>query len=129
MSPEPAERVLQHVADRGLFLDEVVRVVRPGGFIAILEPDHTSLRVEAAAGGANLLGRWPSPRHPAIGVNIADLPCERGCHVDHVVTELSFGYALDRISVNADVPLRRAVAAGALATRKQPDGRTHGSGG
>jgi hypothetical protein len=84
----------------------VVRVVRPGGFIAILEPDHTSLRVEAVAGDANLLGRWPSPRHLAIGVNIADLLRECRCHVDDVVTELSFGYALDHISVNADVPLR-----------------------
>jgi SAM-dependent methyltransferase len=111
------ERVLQHVADPGAVLDEVVRVVRPGGFIAILEPDHTSLRVEAATADANLLGRWPSPRHPAIGVKIEDLLRERGCHVDDVVTELSFGYALDRIPVTADLTLQRAVAAGALATR------------
>jgi SAM-dependent methyltransferase len=111
------ERVLQHVAEPGAVLDEVIRAVRPGGFIAILEPDHTSLRVEAVSGDGGLLGRWPSPRHPAIGLNIADLLRERGCHVDDIVTELSFGYALDRIPVKADLALQRAVAAGALASK------------
>lgn len=108
------ERVLQHVPYPEAVLDEVIRVVRPGGFIAILEPDHTSLRVDATSGDGNLLGRWPSPRHPAIGGEIADLLRGRRCHVDDVVTELSFGYALDRIPVNAEPTLQRAVAAGAL---------------
>lgn len=111
------ERVLQHVPDPGAILDEVMRVVQPGGFIAILEPDHTSLRVETTSGDASLLGRWPTPRHPAIGVELADLLRERGCHVDDVVTELSFGYALDRIPVNAELTLQRAVEAGALAAQ------------
>jgi len=109
------ERVLQHVEDPGLVLDEVVRVVRPGGFLAVLEPDHTSLSVEAdSPADRAVLGRWVTARHPAMGPALPALLRERGFHVDDVVTETSFGYALDRLPVNPGQVLDRAVAAGDL---------------
>ncbi|MFF0741503.1 methyltransferase domain-containing protein [Streptomyces sp. NPDC004111] len=35
-----ADRVVQHVAEPGLMLDELVRVVRPGGRIVLADPDY-----------------------------------------------------------------------------------------
>jgi SAM-dependent methyltransferase len=43
-----AERVLQHVADPRAVLVEVARVLRPGGRIALLEPDWGTLVVDSA---------------------------------------------------------------------------------
>ena len=100
------ERVLQHVQDPGAVLDEVIRVVKPGGFLAVLEPDHTSLRVECA--DPWVLARSVTARHASIGAELADLLRERGCLIDDLVTETSFGYALDRIPVNAAAALERA---------------------
>ena len=108
------ERVLQHVASPAAVLDEVVRVVRPGGLVAVLEPDHSAMRVESDAFPADLLARCVTVRHPAMGAQVADLLRERGCVIDDVVTELSFGYQLDGIPVSAERTTELAVHAGTL---------------
>lgn len=109
------ERVLQHVADPGAVLDEIVRVVAPGGVIAVLEPDHTSMRVASTVDPTgNLLARCVLARHPAVGAQTADLLRERGCTVDDVVTEHSFGYAVERLPIDAEGATARGVREGVL---------------
>ena len=107
------ERVLQHVDSPASVLDEVIRVVQPGGLIAVLEPDHSAMRVESDL-DPDLLARCVTVRHPAMGSQVADLLRQRGCVVDDIVTELSFGYALDGIPVSAERITELAVAAGSL---------------
>lgn len=109
------ERVLQHVPDPGLIVDEILRVVRPGGVVAVLDADHTSLRVESQLDptGAMLSGLSIS-KQPAIAAGVADLVRLRGCRVDDVVTELSFGYQFDGLPFNAAARLKRAVDNGSL---------------
>jgi SAM-dependent methyltransferase len=109
------ERVLQHVTDPSAVLDEVVRVVRPGGLVAVLEPDHSAMRVESdLVPDGSLPARCVTVRHPAMGSLVVDLLRERGCVVDDVVTELSFGYQLDGLPVRAERTTELAVQAGTL---------------
>jgi ubiquinone/menaquinone biosynthesis C-methylase UbiE len=109
------ERVLQHVTSPSAVLEEVVRVVRPGGLVAVLEPDHSSMRVESdLVPDGSLPARCATVRHPAMGSLVADLLRERGCVVDDVVTELSFGYQLDGLPVAAERTTELAVRAGTL---------------
>ncbi len=109
------ERVLQHVIAPARVVDEVLRVVRPGGLVAVLEPDHTSFLVESSlVPDGTLPGRYVSTRHPAIGTEVASLLRERGCVVDDIVTETSFGYDLRKLPVDAELATLRAVQAGEL---------------
>jgi SAM-dependent methyltransferase len=106
------ERVLQHVPDPGAVLDEVVRVVRPGGFVAIFEPDHSTFRVASElVPDGTLPGKFLSVRNPSIGTQIAALLQARGCIVDDIVTEVSFGYSL------AALPFDPTTSANAASTR------------
>lgn len=112
------ERVLQHVADPGALVDDVLRVVRPGGVLALLEPDHTSLRVDSRVDPSGaLLSAMATAQHPSIGAALADQLRQRGCRVDDVVTEQSFGYQLDGLPLKAAAALDRAVSAGTLSAR------------
>lgn len=109
------ERVLQHVIAPARVVDEVLRVVRPGGLVAVLEPDHTSFLVESSlVPDGTLPGRYVSTRHLAIGTEVASLLRERGCVVDDIVTETSFGYDLRKLPVGAELATLRAVQAGEL---------------
>jgi ubiquinone/menaquinone biosynthesis C-methylase UbiE len=109
------ERVLQHVPDPRLVVDEMLRVVRPGGVLAVLDADQTSLRVESRLDPSGaLLGGLSISRQPAVAAGVADLLRQRNCRVDDVVTELSFGYQLDGLPVDAASRLQRAVRSGAL---------------
>jgi SAM-dependent methyltransferase len=109
------ERVLQHVAEPDAVLDEAARVVRTGGFIAVFEPDWTTLRVESElVPDGSLPARFAAARHPTIGSDVARLLPSRGWIVKDVVTELSFGYSLDAIPLDAASVTRRGVDGGEL---------------
>jgi SAM-dependent methyltransferase len=78
-----AERVLQHLEDPALAVRELVRVVRPGGRIAVLEPDNDTI----AVGGVDIdatraLVRHKSDvaiAHGAIGRELRRLLAGAGC--------------------------------------------------
>lgn len=109
------ERVLQHVVDPGEVFDEIVRVVRPGGFVAVFEPDFATFRVDSdVVPDGTIPGRFVAVRHPAIGTQVADLLRLRGCAIVDIVTETSFGYRLDALPLNAGTLTQRGVDAGAL---------------
>jgi SAM-dependent methyltransferase len=109
------ERVLQHVPDPGELVAEMLRVVRPGGVLAILEPDHTSLRIESDVDPDGLLlGKLALARHPSVGTRLADLLAQHGCRVDDVIVEHSFGYELAGLPIKAEGALARGVAAGRI---------------
>jgi SAM-dependent methyltransferase len=107
------ERVLQHVPDPELVVQELLRVVRPGGVLAVLDADHSSLRVDSRLDPrGTLLSRLALAKHPAIGAELPDLLRRHGCRVDDVVTELSFGYQLDGLPADAGTRLERGVGKG-----------------
>jgi SAM-dependent methyltransferase len=105
------ERTLEHVAVPERVLDEVARVLRPGGWVAVLEPDFSTFRVES-----DLVphGTWPAAlltvRHPNVGGELAALLTARGFRIRDVVTESSRGYELDNLPVDATAVVARAVA-------------------
>lgn len=107
------ERVLQHLVDPAAAISELARVVRPGGFLAVLEPDNRTFHVESTvATDGSIPARLLVVRHPAIGGDIAGLLERAGFRVDDVVTESSRGYRLDRLPIDAEGVVTRAVADG-----------------
>jgi SAM-dependent methyltransferase len=109
------ERVLQHVPDPGGLVAEMVRVVRPDGVLAVLEPDHTSMHIESDVDPDGLLlGTLALARHPSVGAGLAELLGQHGCRVDDVIIEHSFGYELAGLPIKAEAALARGVAAGTI---------------
>ena len=112
------ERVLQHVADPAAVVGELRRVLRPGGFVAVFEPDYRTFRVESAVvPDGSLPAAALRVRHPAVGGALVELLEDVGFRIDDVVTESSFGYSVDRLPVASATVLERAVAEGRLDAR------------
>lgn len=106
------ERVLQHVAEPAAVVAEIRRVLRPGGWFAALEPDHSSACVESSRAGDDFLARLMRALHLSIGAELPALLTELGFAVDDVVAESSFGSSLDQLPVDAVAIARRAVLDG-----------------
>jgi len=89
-------------------------VLRPGGLALVLEPDFGELHVESSVVPDGALPGDVDVRHPRIGSELAGLLRARGCLLDDLVTERSFGHALGALPVNAHLSTAQAVAAGRL---------------
>lgn len=109
------ERVLQHVGAPDVALAEIARVVRPGGFLAAFEPDHTAFVIESdLAREGDLPARLLRTRHRNIGARLPDLVTTAGFVIDDVVTEWSYSDRLDHAPVDIAACFRRAVADGRI---------------
>jgi SAM-dependent methyltransferase len=76
-----AERVLMHVGSPGKMLQELVRVVRTGGWIVGVEPDLAGWRIDFAdqdAIRALIRGFCVSWRNPAMGLELPRLMATAG---------------------------------------------------
>jgi ubiquinone/menaquinone biosynthesis C-methylase UbiE len=99
------ERVLIHVADPAMVLAEVARVVRRGGFVAVFEPDWTSLTIDGD--DASVARGLARSRSSVVGGGLEALVEEVGFKVLDVVTEDSRGYTMARVPRDLDVEVRR----------------------
>jgi len=84
-----ADRVLQHVADPAAAVRELSRVVRPGGLVALADPDWETLVVDA-----------PDDAGLATSRAFTRWTC------DHVVRNASMGRRLSRLAVAAGLEVR-----------------------
>lgn len=93
-----AERVLLHVADPRSVIQEVARVLRRDGLLAVFEPDWTTLEIESGIElGGPPLGQLLDLRHPNVGGDVAVMAHETGFQVCDLVTESSRAYALEDV--------------------------------
>ncbi len=84
-----ADRVLQHVPDPALAVRELARVVRPGGLVALADPDWETLVVDA-----------PDDAGLATSRAFTRWTC------DHVVRNASIGRRLSRLADRAGLEVR-----------------------
>jgi len=108
------ERVLMHVNDPAVVIDEAVRCLASGSTFTMFEPDWWSLRVRGE-GGDEHVGWITSARHPGLGGQLWRLVEEAGCEVLDRVEELSVWRSLevlDRVVGGIDLAAAAAVIAG-----------------
>lgn len=109
------ERVLQHVISPKAVVDEIARVVRPGGFIAAFDTDFRRYTVETDDEAlADLPGAVMRARHPGVGGDLAALMAEAGFEIRNIVTELSHTSSFDRMPTDVRGSMARAVMEGVL---------------
>jgi SAM-dependent methyltransferase len=111
------ERVLQHIESPTIALAEIRRVLRPGGGIAVLEPDWESLAITSdrpAVSSAVVATNCAAHRHPSIGRQLAGLLTSAGFDGVQTWTDPVVWTSLRdlREIVPIDSLLHRAVTAG-----------------
>jgi SAM-dependent methyltransferase len=115
------ERVLQHVDSPERVIDEVARVLRPGGFLAVFEPDWASLRFGDGDGGtvigsddSAVAAALVSVRQPDVVARLAGLADTHGLRIVDRVVEASCAYALADHPLPVEAALARSVSQGRL---------------
>jgi SAM-dependent methyltransferase len=107
------ERVLQHVEDPAAVLAEAARVTRPGGFLAVFEPDWTSVSFASGPTGAHdFAGALARVRHPDVGRRLAGLVATAGYEVVDEVRERSFAERMSALPWRLGPVLERAAQQG-----------------
>lgn len=117
------ERVLMHVADPESVVREAARCLRPGGLLAMFEPDWLSLEVETDDGRARC-GWLNGSRHPGVGAHLWDIAETAGLAVVDRVEELSVWRdleALNAIVGGARQAVTNAIGAGRVDRRTGED--------
>lgn len=109
------ERVLQHVESPSAVVDEIARVVRPGGFVAAFDTDYRSYRAETDYDAlAELPGLVSRVRHPGVGGDLVTLLADAGFEISNVVTERSHASSFARMPTHTRTSILKAVNEGAL---------------
>jgi SAM-dependent methyltransferase len=109
------ERVLQHVESPRTVVEEIARVVRPGGFVAAFDTDHRSYRAETDCDAlAGLPGSISRVLHPGVGGELVTFFADAGFEICNVVTERSHASSIEGMPTNARASIARAVREGAL---------------
>jgi SAM-dependent methyltransferase len=107
------ERVLMHAGDPAVVLAEAHRVLRRGGFVAVFEPDWSTLWIESLIAAADdLAGRLSRCRWPDVGGRLTRLVEDAGFEVVDEVTESSRSGRLAYAPFELDKLLARAVDEG-----------------
>jgi SAM-dependent methyltransferase len=116
------ERVLMHVVDPAVVLEEVVRCLRPGALLTIFEPNWGDFTVQSESGDERC-GWVCAARHAAVGSALWDLLETRGCVVLDRVEELSVWRHLDVLDgvIGLERSIASAVHAGRIAEQVADD--------
>jgi SAM-dependent methyltransferase len=109
------ERVLMHVADPAAVINEVSRVLRQDGVVAVFEPDWSSVWFESTTPDADLVMSHLSPcRWPDVGARLPALVEDAGFTIIDEVTEASWGTRLGLIPLDVEGRVARRVADGSV---------------
>lgn len=109
------ERVLQHVMSPMAVVNEIARVVRPGGFVGAFDTDFSRYTAETEDESlVGLPGSVVRARHPRVGGELASLLSDAGFAVGNVVTEQSRASSFDRLPTDVRASIASAVADGTL---------------
>lgn len=120
------ERVLQHVADPARVIGELSRVIRPGGTLAVMEPDWASFTIaselpQATDAIVREIGATIAQRD--VGRHLRRLLIAAGFVDVRYEVDLAVYTSVDDLStiISVERAAGRAVARGAI-TREQADG-------